>query len=443
MKSERTKRLLLYTTIFLVALMTTKIGTITIPLGFVDIKLVSYVPAMFVVLALALMKPIYWVDVNMIETAEKWIVYGSAIYLAKQGITIGLQLESLIKVSPAMVLQEFGNIGTMLFAFPLALYWGFGRESIGMTFSIAREQGVAIVGSRYNGLSGPEGRGVVVTYVVGYLIGTLEMSIIVPMLAKLKFLSPSALAMACGVGSLSMQTTGMAALNEIYPQFGDQTTAFAGTSQILSAFDGSIMAVLVVFPLLEFLYKKWETWQNKKTGPSIALVNEGTTFQENTSSEAGGEQSFIEKTQILEFMPILLISAVLALVVNKAAFNNSIMEALPGMMVCTAIAAVGSLMSKTMPGKLPPVLWITIVAVLLAAPFSPLSHTLASVTAPVNTGSILGIGLSFVGIMMAKHWRRFIEIGFKGVVITALVIFGTYAGSAAVAEIVLRVQGVF
>ena len=39
-----------------------------------------------------------------------------------------------------LVCQEFGNLGTILVALPIALLLGFKREAVGMTHSIAREK---------------------------------------------------------------------------------------------------------------------------------------------------------------------------------------------------------------------------------------------------------------------------------------------------------------
>lgn len=42
-----------------------------------------------------------------------------------------------------MILQEFGNLGTVFIGVPVAIYLGLKRETIGAAHSIAREPNVA------------------------------------------------------------------------------------------------------------------------------------------------------------------------------------------------------------------------------------------------------------------------------------------------------------
>ena len=97
-------------------------------------------------------------------------------------------MEEIIAAGPALLLQEIGNLGTILIAFPLGLWvLKMGRELIGATFSIAREPNIAIIADRY-GLKSPEGAGVMGVYVVGTLFGTLIFTITASLLASMDIL---------------------------------------------------------------------------------------------------------------------------------------------------------------------------------------------------------------------------------------------------------------
>lgn len=65
--------------------------------------------------------------------------------LAKLAVASGQSFHILLDVGPALVLQEFGNLGTVFLALPVALLLGFKKETIGMTNSIGRETNVAVV----------------------------------------------------------------------------------------------------------------------------------------------------------------------------------------------------------------------------------------------------------------------------------------------------------
>ncbi|MDU4715249.1 MAG: DUF3100 domain-containing protein, partial [Anaerococcus sp.] len=125
------------------------------------------------------------------------------LLMAKYGTTIGPTIDTVIKSSPALILQEFGNLGTVFLGIPLGIFLGLKREVIGGAHSISREPNVALIAEKY-GLDSPEGEGVLGVYIVGTVFGTIFMGIIASLLATSTPLHPLSLAMASGVGSASM-----------------------------------------------------------------------------------------------------------------------------------------------------------------------------------------------------------------------------------------------
>lgn len=93
------------------------------------------------------------------------------LLMAKYGTTIGPTLPKIISASPALILQEIGNIGTVLLGVPVAIALGLHREAIGGAHSIAREPNIAIIADRF-GLDSEEGEGVLGVYIVGTVFGT-------------------------------------------------------------------------------------------------------------------------------------------------------------------------------------------------------------------------------------------------------------------------------
>ena len=177
------------------------------------------------------------------------------LLMAKYGTTIGPTIEVIIKSSPALILQEFGNLGTVLIGVPVGVALGLNREVIGAAHSIAREPNVALIGEKF-GLDSDEGRGVLGVYIVGTIAGTIFMGLLASILATSTPLHPYSLAMAAGVGSASMMSTAVGALSEIYPDMADKIMAFGASSNLLSGFDGIYMSMIIALPLSEFLYKK-------------------------------------------------------------------------------------------------------------------------------------------------------------------------------------------
>lgn len=259
-KFESTKRVLsnlpLHLTCLIIVIICECIGIIKIPVGKSSIMLLPMLFAMVIGMIVYVAKPFTWINDKCDKTASQFVVIGVSLLIAKMGITSGASIVSVIKAGPALIFQEFGNLGTIFFALPIALLFGFKRESIGLTYSVAREPNIAVIAEKYT-LDSPEGRGVMITYTVGTLIGTIFLGLVASLLAMTP-LHPYALAMACGVGSGSMMAASSGTLIALFPDMADQISAYAATSNILSNMDGVVMAVLIAIPLTNRLYKHWE-----------------------------------------------------------------------------------------------------------------------------------------------------------------------------------------
>ena len=176
------------------------------------------------------------------------------LLMARYGTLVGPTLPKIISASPALILQEFGNLGTVLLGVPLAVYLGLKRECIGAAHSIAREPNIALIGDLY-GLDSAEGRGVMGVYICGNVFGTIFFGLMAGLAAAYLPFHPYALAMASGVGSASMMTAAVGSLSAMFPQMADQLAAFGAASNMLSGLDGIYMSLWLAVPLSEFMYK--------------------------------------------------------------------------------------------------------------------------------------------------------------------------------------------
>lgn len=50
--------------------------------------------------------------------------------------------------------------------------------------------------------------------------------------------------------------------------------------------------------------------------------------------------------------------------------------------------------------------------------------------------------LAYAGISIGRNWTDFKDMGWRSLVVAILVFIGTFLGSALIAEVVLRIQGV-
>lgn len=192
-----------------------------------------------------------------VKAASKLVIVAICPFIAKLGINAGASLETVVSAGPALLLQEFGNLGTILLAMPLAILLGMKREAIGATHSINRESNLALITDVY-GPDSPEARGSLSIYVVGGMTGTIYFGFMVSVIAMLDIFHPYALGMASGVGAGILMASAVASLTEIFPAMADQISALASASETISGIDGIYMSLLIGLPLCNWLYKVLE-----------------------------------------------------------------------------------------------------------------------------------------------------------------------------------------
>ena len=138
------------------------------------------------------------------------------------------------------------------------------REAVGATVSICREPTLGIIGERY-GITSPEGTGVLGTYLVGTVFGTIFFGLLGGV-AVATGLHPYALAMACGIGSASMMTAASASLSTAVPAMKDTILAYAATSNLLTGITGMYSVIFIALPFTNWLYKKFRPWIEHEGG---------------------------------------------------------------------------------------------------------------------------------------------------------------------------------
>lgn len=174
------------------------IGNVSFKIGVGTIVLL---PMLYALIMGIFMAPKFLKVVNQKDMLDASSLIGITLMLlmARYGTLVGPTLPKILAASPALILQEFGNLGTVFIGVPVAIYLGLKRETIGAAHSIAREPNVALIGERY-GLDSAEGRGVMGVYIAGTVFGTIFFGVMASFAAAYLPFHPYALAMAAGVG---------------------------------------------------------------------------------------------------------------------------------------------------------------------------------------------------------------------------------------------------
>lgn len=251
--------LALHAVALLIVIIADAIGVVRIPIGIATVILlpILYAFALGIALNPALLKPM-----RKLLTARSVRISGGMIaiaimpFIARFGTTVGPQIQAIIDAGPALILQEIGNLGTILIAFPVAVFLlKMGREAIGASYSIDREPNLALIAEKY-GLNSPEGAGAMGVYATGTLIGTFVFAIMPPLIHSLGVFDLRALAMSCGVGSGSMLAACTGSLVAIVPDQEQLILALAAASNILTYATGLYVGIFVALPLTEWLYRR-------------------------------------------------------------------------------------------------------------------------------------------------------------------------------------------
>ena len=140
---------------------------------------------------------------------------------------------------------------------------------------------------------------------------------------------------------------------------------------------------------------------------------------------------------VLEWCLVLLLSGFITLVGNYFGYGHGILESIPGMLILIAISVLGLALAKIIPINIPAICYISIIGMLIAIPASPISNFVVEYTGKVELMAITTPVLAYTGVSIGKSWAEFKKIGWRGVVITLLVMLGTFFSSAILAQLLM------
>lgn len=431
------KNFKLHVTVIVLVIIAEAIGAIPIPIGKVSIVLL---PMLFALIIGIFLSPKFLNLVNEKDMSDAGSLINLTLLLlmAKYGCNIGPTLPKIVKASPALILQELGNLGTVILGVPFAIWLGLDRQSVGAAHSIAREPNIAIVSDRY-GLDSPEGQGVLGVYIFGTIFGTIFMSLLVSILDAFTKLHPYSLAMATGVGSASMMTAGVGSLVANHPNMEEMLTAFGAASNMLSGLDGVYVSLFLAIPFSEWLYRRMRG--KKAKAPSIPpqMVGEEEKKKLDINQVTGGNYTLFQS-----FL-FLLLTAFITLIGNTITSTHTdefiFLDAIPGLLVLVGIAMIGLWLAKVIPGNLSSVAYIVTLAVILTVPAVPTSQFITPLVTKVDFLALCTPILAYAGIYTGRNLDSLKHSGWRLAIVSILVMIGTYLFSALIAQGILAVTG--
>lgn len=151
--------------------------------------------------------------------------------------------------------------------------------------------------------------------------------------------------------------------------------------------------------------------------------------------------SIFSREMIKTFAVLLLVGFIMVVGINIG-YKTNIIILFKGVLILTAISVVGYILAKVIPIKFPAVGWVAIIGIVLSIPdFLPINNMILKSVEDIPFIATATPALAFAGIAVGKDWEAFKKIGWKGIVVSLLVLTGTLVGSALMAEFILRALG--
>ncbi|MCE7002403.1 DUF3100 domain-containing protein [Kibdelosporangium philippinense] len=342
----------------------------------------------------------------------------AVIFVARAGTVLGAALPIIIEAGPAVLLQSLGKIGTALLAFPVAMMLGFQRAAIGATFSIGREPSIALISERY-GIGGPEGSGVLATYICGTLFGSLFFSVLAGLGAAIPIFSTTALAMACGVGSggMTMSCAGSLAHNS-HDLSQDDVIALATASDVLTYVTTIVLGAFVVLPVLE-------------------------RFSRRPRTQAAAPQAVENSARAIPRPLFLAAAAFICVAVVSAWKTGPSASQLVGLIVLLATAMSATTLGRRTSRYMPGVLWAAVIGALFTAPWLPWSGTMTQLMSSVDIMALATVALGWAGLVVtARQLKVLRTLSWRAVIVAFLVFAGSFFTSALLAQFALYLGGI-
>lgn len=149
-------------------------------------------------------------------------------------------------------------------------------------------------------------------------------------------------------------------------------------------------------------------------------------------------ESKLNRYELIDWLIVLIISGGFMLIGNVLGYGETLVRSLPGIAWLILFTFLGFMVQRIVPLDLPAVAYISIIAILFSMPISPVSEMVASQVGSINLLATTTPILAYAGVNVGKDWPLFKEIGYRGIIVSLLVIIGTVLMCVIFSEIFFR-----
>ncbi len=112
-----------------------------------------------------------------------------------------------------------------------------------------------------------------------------------------------------------------------------------------------------------------------------------------------------------------------------------------GMLIIIAISEVSLKIKEALPLQIPAFAWASLLSLILTTPWSPVQGLILDLTAQISAGQIGTVILAIAGVSIGCKLDDIKKLSWKMVLVALVVFAGTFFGSAIVAQVILKAQG--
>ena len=146
-------------------------------------------------------------------------------------------------------------------------------------------------------------------------------------------------------------------------------------------------------------------------------------------------------SKVTNWVLTLCIVGIISLFSNWIGYNVMPTDAIPGIIALMGIALLGLILRDIVPLNIPSIAYIGIIGLIITIPGVPGSSHIVDWTEKVDLLSLATPVVADAGVSIGNSWADFAKLGWKTIIIGIVILLSTYIGSALVAEIILKIQG--
>lgn len=146
----------------------------------------------------------------------------------------------------------------------------------------------------------------------------------------------------------------------------------------------------------------------------------------------------------LNQLKVLVLCGIVVLIAQAVNLKGglNVLNSVCGMAIIIAVSIVSVKIKERLPFQIPAFAWASLLSLLLTTPWSPVQQLVLDSTSQISASQIGTVILAVSGVSIGCKLNDIKKLSWK-IILTALVVFiGTYFGSALVAQMILKIQGI-